>query len=32
LLDKQKAVGPYTYFSEQINSAHSRIQGLTNTT
>ena len=32
LLDKQKAVGPYTYFSEQINSAHARIQGLTNTT
>jgi len=32
LLDRQKAVGPYTYFSEANSQAYARIQGLTNTT
>jgi len=32
ILDTQRAVGPYTYFSELAQHSRARIQGLTNTT
>ncbi|MCP1471302.1 iron complex outermembrane receptor protein [Sphingobium sp. OAS761] len=32
ILDRQKAVGPYVYFSDLVQRAHAQIQGLTNTT
>jgi len=32
VLDAQKAVGPYIYFSEIAQKAHARMQGVTNTT
>jgi len=32
ILDRQKAVGPYVYFSDLVPTARARVQGVTNTT